>query len=128
MSRILVIDDDRVLRRALLVALKKMGHEVFEACDGRDGLQAYEIEPVDLVITGLLMPDREGVETIQALKNMRSDLPVIAMAGEGSGMPDNYLHIAQKFGASVVLAMPFDFAALCAAVTLQLAKNHRMTA
>ena len=117
MSRILVIDDDRVLRRALLVALKKMGHEVFEACDGRDGLQAYEIEPVDLVITGLLMPDREGVETIQALKNMRPDLRIIAMSGGGRSNPDDYLQIAKQFGANTVFAKPFDFSDLSATVT-----------
>ncbi len=125
MSRILVIDDDQMLRRALLVTLKKMGHEVREACDGRAGLQAYGIESFDLVITDLIMPDMEGVETIRALKKLRTDLPIIAISGGGRGSPDNYLLIAKKFGANVVLAKPFDFAALSAAVTMLIGKNGR---
>lgn len=128
MSRILVIDDDQVLRRAILTTFKKMGHVVFEACDGRDGLQAYENEPVDLVITDLIMPEMEGLETIRALKSLRSDLPIIAMSGGGRGMPENYLSIALKFGADLILAKPFDFATLCSAVTGLLEKNRRTSA
>jgi DNA-binding response OmpR family regulator len=117
MPRILLIDDDQTMRRALRIALEKSGHEVAEAGNGCEALVAYRLRPADLVIADLIMPEMEGVETIRALRKLRPELPIIAISGGGRGSPENYLHLAQQFGAAKTFAKPFDFGILDAAVT-----------
>ena len=106
MARILIIEDDDLLRDVLVTALQAAGHEVFQASDGKEGVRLYEAEPADLVLTDLVMPIQEGVETIQQLRRRNRDLPIIAMSG---GVPNSklYLTIAGGMGASRVLAKPF---------------------
>ena len=120
MANILLIDDDQTLRRALRLSLEKLGHAVVEAREGQAGLAAFKSQPIDLVITDLIMPEMEGVETIRALKKLSPGVPIIAITGGGRGSPENYLSIAQQFGAAKVFAKPFEFAALCSAVTMLL--------
>lgn len=116
MSRILLIEDDRSLCRALRLALEKFGYVVFEASDGREGLRAYQAEPVDLVVTDMIMPEMEGVETIRALLKLNPSLKIIAITGGGRGTPDGYLRLATQFGAAKVFAKPFEIGDLCGAV------------
>jgi CheY-like chemotaxis protein len=68
MAAILLIDDDAPTRVALHRALERAGHTVLKACNGRAGLRLYRLEPTDLVITDILMPERNGLETITALR------------------------------------------------------------
>lgn len=117
MAHILLIDDDQSLTRALRLSLEKLGHAVVEAVDGNQGLAAFKAQPVDLVITDLIMPEKEGVETIRALRKLRPNLPIIAITGGGRGGPENYLSLARRFGATQVFAKPFEFSALGEAVT-----------
>lgn len=117
MPRILLIEDDRHLRRALRLALEKYGYTVFEANDGREGLKAYQAQPVDLVVTDMIMPDMEGVETIRMLRKLNPVLHIIAITGGGRGAPESYLQLAAQFGAAKVFAKPFDLGDICAAVT-----------
>lgn len=117
MSRILLIDDDDSLRRALRLALEKSGFAVTAVGDGRAGLAAFEIQPVDLVITDLVMPNMEGVETIRALRKLAPHVPIIAISGGGRGSADGYLNIAKILGAALTLEKPLEPADLCAAVT-----------
>jgi len=123
MSRILLIDDDQTLRRAMRIALEKSGCEVLEAGDGHAGIAAFKAQSVDLVVTDLIMPDMEGIETIQTLRKLSPHLPIIAISGGGRGTPDNYLHFASKFGAALAFAKPFELNALCTAVASLLRKN-----
>jgi DNA-binding response OmpR family regulator len=120
MSTILVIEDDRQFCRALRLALEEDGHTVTEAGDGREGLKSFEAHPADLVVTDLIMPEMEGVETIRALRKINPTLKIIAITGGGRGAPDNYLAIAKKFGAAQVFAKPFEIRTLCAAVKAML--------
>ena len=115
MPRILLIEDDCSLRRALCLSLEKIGYTVFEANDGREGLKAYTAQPVDLVITDMIMPEMEGVETIRALRKLNPTLKIIAITGGGRGTADGYLHLAAQFGAAKVFTKPFELAELCAA-------------
>ena len=116
MAHLLLIEDDQTLRRALCVSLEKMGHTVVETGDGRQALSAFKKQPADLIVTDLIMPGMEGVETIRELKKMNPRVPIIAISGGGRGSPAGYLQIAQSFGADKIYAKPFDIGALCQSV------------
>lgn len=123
MAKLLVIEDDQPLRRAWCIALTKAGFEVSEAGDGREALALVAKQSFDLVVTDLIMPDMEGVETIKALRERRPAMPVIAISGGGRGSPDNYLKLAKYAGAAQVFAKPLALETLCEAVRLQLAQG-----
>jgi len=116
MFRILLIEDDRTLRRALALTLSKKGYDVTEAENGDEGLRAAREQRVDLVITDLIMPGKEGLETIRELRRHSPLVPIIAITGGGRGAATNYLQMAAQFGAAKVFEKPFDFSALCEAV------------
>lgn len=107
MSRILLIDDDEAFRNILKVSLQQMGHAVVEARDGREGLSLYQSELFDLVITDLIMPDTEGIETIMALRKLNPEIKIIAMSGGGRVTSVDYLQIARQVGAKRILPKPF---------------------
>ncbi len=123
MPRLLLIDDDQPLRRALRLALEKSGHTVVEANDGRAALKAHQAQPVDLVITDLIMPEMEGVELIRSLRKSNPALPIIAMSGGGRSSPESYLAMAKQFGAALLLTKPFSLDKLCESVA-QLLDGH----
>lgn len=105
--RILVIEDEDIVRRPLCRFLRSRGYEVAEASDGREGLlrvQAYEPE---LVITDIVMPDTEGLGLIFSLRRTHPDLPIIAVSGGWFGSETDVLSIAQRLGAAAVLPKPF---------------------
>jgi DNA-binding response OmpR family regulator len=106
MARILLIDDDDLLRGVLAKALTYGGHETIQASDGKMGVELARVTPVDIVITDLVMPVQEGVETIITLRREQPKLPVIAMSG-GTTNSSVYLDIAGKIGARRVLSKPF---------------------
>lgn len=120
MARILLIDDDDALREILAMALTEGGHVVTPARDGQQGVELFRLEPADLIITDLIMPGREGIETITTLRRDRPDLPIIAISG-GMTNSDFYLKLAAGLGARRTLAKPFSTAELLSAVTEVLA-------
>lgn len=107
MARILVIDDEELVRFTLKKALEKAGHEVVEAANGNDGIEVYKQSPVDLVITDIIMPQKEGVETIVELRRDHPDVKIIAISGGGRTGTTDYLELAKEFGARHVLKKPF---------------------
>lgn len=115
MARILLIDDDDALRGVIAQNLELAGHVVLQAGDGRQGVDLFHIAPVDLVLTDLVMPGKEGVETIIEMHREKPELPIIAMSG---GMPRSsmYLEIAAKLGARRALAKPFTPQELLSAI------------
>ena len=115
MARILLIDDDNALREILAMALTEAGHVVTQARDGTEGVDLFRIEPTDLIITDLIMPGREGIETIMVLRREYPALPVIAISG-GMTNSEFYLKLAAGLGARRTLAKPFAFAELLGAV------------
>jgi len=116
MARILLIEDDQAQREILRLILEKLGHAVIEACDGHDGLTRYAREGADLVLTDLIMPGKEGLETIQEFKQRYPGIKIIAMSGGARVGAQDYLKVAQKFGAVRVLAKPFSREALMEAI------------
>ncbi|MBF0135468.1 MAG: response regulator [Magnetococcus sp. DMHC-1] len=109
MARILVIDDDVGVRALMRVILEDAGHVVVEAPNGRLGIKRYRENSADLVITDMVMPEKDGVEVIVELMEMDSSIKVIAMSGGGRGLEADYnLGIARDFGAIRTLAKPFS--------------------
>ena len=116
MARILVIDDEQMLRRTLRALLERAGHEVVDAEDGNQGLALFNTQRPDLVLTDIIMPNREGVETIGEMRRQAPDLPIIAMSGGGRRGGDLFLTLAERLGASATLTKPIRQAVLLAAV------------
>ena len=116
MAVILVIDDEQMLRRTLRVILERAGHTVVEAEDGDRGLAAFKAERPHLVLTDIIMPNREGAETIGEMRRLAPDLPIIAMSGGGSRGGELFLTLAKRLGASATLSKPIRQAELVAAV------------
>lgn len=116
MARVLVIDDDRFVRQAICLALTEAGHQIDEAESGADGLASVVAGLPDLVITDLIKPEREGIETILTLRRMAPALPIIAMSGGGRIGPSDLLAAAQRLGASTTLRKPFDDVELIAQI------------
>ena len=106
-ARILLIEDDANVRLALKQALQRAGHEVAEARDGRDGVERYSAQPADLVVTDLVMPNQEGIETIEQLRRLTPSLPIVAISGGGRTGNRDVLALAAKVGASRTMAKPF---------------------
>lgn len=103
MARILIIDDDAQTRKALRHVLEGARHDVVEAKNGRVGMSLYREKPANLVISDIIMPEVDGVETITALCKHDPNVKIVAI----SGADPAYLRAAGKLGASRVLAKPF---------------------
>ncbi|GIX49050.1 MAG: transcriptional regulator [Candidatus Tectimicrobiota bacterium] len=116
MTRILVIDDEDQMRGMLRQALERAGYEVEEARNGREGLWRYRQAPVPLIITDILMPEKEGLEIIRALRREYPDVKIIAISGGGRTGNLNFLDIAAKLGAHRTLQKPFGLRELLQAV------------
>jgi DNA-binding response OmpR family regulator len=121
MARILVIDDDDPVRTTLRTMLQHFGHTVTEARHGKEGLALFRDAHADLVITDIVMPDRDGLEVLRELRKAHPSVKVIAMSGGGLGNKAQYLQTATRMGAAAVLAKPFDVAMVMAAVNALLA-------
>lgn len=108
MAKILVIDDDPVVRSVIRQMLAPDGHVVIEASDGVEGLKVAETEQPALVICDIIMPKKEGIETIISLSRQWPGLPVIAISGSSGKRSEYYLSMAEKLGASASLVKPFS--------------------
>lgn len=108
MASILLVEDDEQLRPMLKLVLERVGHEVQEAGNGIEALEIYRRHPTDLVVTDLVMPDKEGLEIIMELRRTYPDVKIIAMSGGGRTGVQNYLELAKKLGADHILTKPFS--------------------
>jgi CheY-like chemotaxis protein len=111
MALILVIDDVATMRE-LVRRMLRGKHSVIEAEDGEVGIAMVEKQNPDLVITDLIMPKKEGLETIQQIRRSHPNIKVIAMSGHVRHDGESYLDAARKLGADAILAKPFLRAAL----------------
>jgi DNA-binding response OmpR family regulator len=121
MPRILVIDDEEGIRHLYRAVLESEGYEVHTAEDGAAGLRLFGERSFDLVITDIVMPEKEGLETIQELLRMRPGLKILAVSGGGIGSPFTYLVLAKQLGAAGALVKPVSMADLQAEVKRLLA-------
>ena len=108
MANILIIDDDNQFRTMLRKMVERNGYEVIEASDGKEGIKLYRKNPTDLIITDLIMPEKDGIETIQELRKDFPDVKIIAISGGGRLGPHDYLHLAKMLGAQRTLTKPIE--------------------
>ena len=120
MAHLLLIDDDELFRPMLSENLEQLGHTVTEARNGKEGLARYANAPADLVLTDLIMPEKEGIETIMELRKRWPEVKIIAMSGGGRVAASSYLNTAQKLGAGCILTKPFSNDELVAAINKML--------
>ncbi|MDV7339613.1 response regulator [Terasakiella sp. A23] len=116
MTTILVIDDEELARFTIREVLESEGFNILEAEDGEKGLAVFHATPVDLIITDIIMPHKEGVETIIELKQEAPDLKIIAISGGGRTRNLDFLKLAGEYGADKVIAKPFSATDLLSAV------------
>lgn len=124
MPTILIIDDDEQVRSLMARALRHANFQVIEAEDGQQGVDRARSNRIDLVVTDLVMPVQEGVQTIMTLRQERPRLPIIAISG-GASHSKLYLDIAAKIGARRILAKPFLPQELIALIAEVLAESNR---
>jgi len=114
--KILVIDDEAPIRRALRRLLQLKGYEVHEAENGAQGMRMMAEQACDLVITDMVMPEKEGVETCMELRKFYPKVPFISICGAPSAA--TYLQVANKLGAVAMIAKPFSSAEIFEAIDL----------
>jgi CheY-like chemotaxis protein len=112
MAAILIIDDERLVRGAMRLALERAGHQILEAENGCQGETLFAENKADLIIVDLIMPDQDGLRTIENIRSGDSDVPLIAMTGGGPSGPDSLLKQARAAGADRTLVKPVERADL----------------
>jgi len=122
MALILLIDDDADIRSVLRRILQSAGHGTIEAENGKEGVQRMQDAHPDIVITDILMPEKDGIETIEDIRRIRPAPKIIAMSGGGRYQGFEFLEIAKCLGADALLAKPFRRAALLETIAQVLQK------
>ena len=117
MARILVIDDEPSVLDVLRKILQMEGYEVITAANGEEGLELFRQISCDLVITDMVMPAKDGLQTILDLRKEKPDLPVIAMSGGGTISKERYLVVAGYLDRVITIPKPFSVESITEAVT-----------
>jgi CheY-like chemotaxis protein len=107
MKKILIVDDEANIRLLISKALEDAKYEVQAASDGVDAMRKFQGFQPDLVVTDIIMPNKEGVQLITELKSIAPDLKIIAISGGGLIGPTAYLELAKQLGADEVITKPF---------------------
>lgn len=121
MTLILVIDDEALVRDTIRLALQRSGYEIDEAADGEEGVRKFREKLPELVITDIIMPNKEGIETITEIRSISPGARVIAISGGGRIGDMRVLDYAKKLGADRVLEKPLREKTLLSAVSEMLA-------
>ncbi|MCF8215509.1 MAG: response regulator [Chlorobium sp.] len=104
---VLVIEDDADVRNMIRMILADEGYSVEDACNGLEGMKKLNHGPFDLIVTDMLMPEKEGIETIREIKKQSPSTKIVAISGGGICIPENYLNLALMMGADASLCKPF---------------------
>lgn len=107
MKKILIIDDDKEVLKMLTNLIGRAGYATLSARDGEEGLKLFHQENPDLVVTDLIMPNKEGLEVIMEIRKSLHSPKIIAISGGGKLTPESYLPLAERLGADHVLEKPF---------------------
>ena len=107
MARILVVDDEAAVRLMVIHALELDGHQIEQAADGNEALARFPVFRPQIVVTDILMPNKEGIETMVELRKLDKAVKIVAMSGGGRTRNLSFLDLARKFGADSVINKPF---------------------
>ena len=116
MANILIADDQEKIRQMLKSLFEQYDYTVSVAENGKEALNLFRSQTFDLVITDIIMPDMEGIETIRELKKLDPKIKIIAMSGGGSVRAMEYLRMAGMLGALRTIEKPFDVRTMLDAV------------
>lgn len=128
MAKILIVDDNADLLRSTAAVIRAHGHEVATAENGAEALKRADLDSFHLVITDILMPEKEGFETIMTLRRLLPELRIIAVSGGGYIDARQYLDSASMLGAHLTLEKPFSGLDLMIAVNKVLGAPAKTTA
>jgi CheY-like chemotaxis protein len=106
--KVLVIDDDHLVRYTLSKILQRNGYDVTTASDGKRAMTVFRDARPDVVITDIIMPEQEGIETILKIRSERPEVKIIAISGGARNRNLGYLGMAEAFGADDVISKPFE--------------------
>ena len=123
MVRILVIDDELSVLEVLRKILQFEGYDVITATNGEEGVELFRQTPCDLVITDMVMPGKDGLQTILDLRQEDPDLPVIAVSGGGTISKERYLVVAGYLDKVITIAKPFSVESITEAVVKLLSET-----
>lgn len=116
MTRVLVIDDDAVVRDVLTRMLEHAGYDVTQSGDGTAGVKTFSSAPADVVVTDMNMPEMDGLEVIRALRAIDPAVPIVAISGGGLFSKQMLLASASTLGADEVISKPFDLQEIVASL------------
>jgi YesN/AraC family two-component response regulator len=117
MAKILIIDDESAIAIMLKKMVEKAGHEAKTAINGNEGLQLFDTYNPDLLITDIVMPEKEGLELIIELRRKNPNLKIIAISGGGRFQYEGYLNSAKHLGANKVFQKPLDLKELMSSIS-----------
>lgn len=120
MAKILLVEDDELVRDMLAQVLKKASHEVTSAADGEEAAKLLQHMQPDVMVTDIIMPKKSGITLISEVKNCHPEMEIIAISGGGRLDPIGYLDLSENLGASVSFEKPVDNTALLMAIDLLL--------
>ena len=115
-QRILVIDDEPTALDVICKILVHSGYDVLVAKNGQEGVDLFREQPCDLVITDMVMPVKDGLQTILDLRTDYPDLPIVAISGGGNISKERYLAVASYLEKVVTVGKPFTVDTLTRAV------------
>jgi YesN/AraC family two-component response regulator len=110
MAHVLLVDDDQFVVETLSSAITNKGHTLVTARDGKEGIRKFAEGRFDLVITDIIMPEKEGIETIMEMRRLAPGTRIVAMSGGGRTGNVDFLHMAEKLGATATLTKPIRLA------------------
>lgn len=123
MAKILLVEDDNLVRDMLTQVLQRAGHEVICATNGEEATEYLKNHAPDIMVTDIIMPKKSGITLISEVKNRHPNLEIIAISGGGRLDPTGYLDLSESLGASVSFEKPIDNTALLMAIDLLLHGN-----
>ncbi len=106
---VLVVDDELGIRQLAARTLAAAGYEAYSASNGEEAIDILERTAIDLAVIDIIMPDKEGVETIIEVKSRWPHVKLIAISGGGRIGPDDFLHLARMVGADATMKKPLNF-------------------
>jgi len=123
MAHILLVEDERVVSEALASAMKSKGHTVVTASTGVEGLKRFAEQAFDLVVTDIIMPDKEGIEMILDMRKHKPETKIIAISGGGRTGNVEFLNMAASVGAMATLRKPIHLAKFLSVLTESLSQS-----
>ncbi|MCA1757264.1 MAG: response regulator [Bacteroidales bacterium] len=117
MAKILIIDDETAIAMMLKRLVEKSGHMVEIAVNGKEGMEVFDTFNPDLLITDIVMPEKEGLEIIFDLRRKNPNLKIVAISGGGRFQYEGYLKSAKHLGADLAFQKPLDLKEFMASIT-----------